>query len=370
MKHIYSCSSDYRILITAFLLAVLLSACNSPDTEPTFSNNPYPLAEPGPYAVGKRTFIAMDDDRNGREVSITLWYPTIAGEEDTNSNPVQDAAPDSSEAPYPLLLSSTKLAKIFAPYLVSRGFTWASVDRIDYWTQYNEQMVSQPRDILFMLDQVATNPPRELECMIDAEHAGVIGYSFDGYNSWALSGARIDPVFYQTQCAHPDAIDAALQPNISAWGYCALADAEKWDAFAEAAGEAITASNDGLWQPMTDARIRAAMPMAGDGWLVFGQRGLAAVDRPILVIVASKDEVYEEEALMFNHLGTSERTFITFAGQDHMMVLDDQYVAKMAHFAVAFFGYHLQGRKDYAQYFSQEFVEQHQDLAWGILTTE
>ena len=33
---------------------------------------------------------------------------------------------------------------------------------------------------------------------------------------------------------------------------------------------------------------------------------------------------------------------------------------------VAFFGYHLQGRDDYAEYFSEEFVAQHDDLAWGV----
>lgn len=36
----------------------------------------------------------------------------------------------------------------------------------------------------------------------------------------------------------------------------------------------------------------------------------------------------------------------------------------MVHFAVSFFGYHLQGHKDYAKDFSKEFVEQHDDLGW------
>jgi hypothetical protein len=38
----------------------------------------------------------------------------------------------------------------------------------------------------------------------------------------------------------------------------------------------------------------------------------------------------------------------------------------MAHFAVAFFGYHLQGRQDLAGYFSEDFVAQHDDLVWGV----
>ena len=36
---------------------------------------------------------------------------------------------------------------------------------------------------------------------------GVLGYSFDGYNSLALSGARIDPKFYLEQCANASSVN-------------------------------------------------------------------------------------------------------------------------------------------------------------------
>ena len=49
-----------------------------------------------------------------------------------------------------------------------------------------------------------------------------------------------------------------------------------------------------------------------------------------------------------------------------MMVLDQQVISRIDHFAVAFFGYYLQGRKDFARYFSEEFVTQYNDLAWGV----
>ena len=48
-----------------------------------------------------------------------------------------------------------------------------------------------------------------------------------------------------------------------------------WDEFVILAGPAITTSADGLWQPMTDARIKAVMPMAPEGAWLFGERGLA-----------------------------------------------------------------------------------------------
>lgn len=131
------------------------------------------------------------------------------------------------------------------------------------------------------------------------------------------------------------------------------------------AGDAITTSEDGLWQAMTDERIRAVIPLAGEGWWLFGEKGLAAIDRPVMLVVSTNDGLYAENVQIFDHLAESDRTLVSFIGQGHMMIYENEMIARMAHFAVAFFGYHLQGQEDLAQYFSQEFVEQHEDLAWG-----
>jgi predicted dienelactone hydrolase len=229
-------------------------------------------------------------------------------------------------------------------------------------------MVDQPLDILFALDQVASNAPEELEGMIDAEHAGATGYSFDGTNALVLGGARIDPEFYLGQCASADATAEAILSLFPSEYQCAAAS--DWDEFAAQAGEAITTSEDGLWRPVTDARLRAVMPLAGEGWLLFGDNGLAAVDRPTLLIVATQDELYAENALIYGLLGTPEKALISFIGPGHMMIYNPEMVARMAHFAAAFFGYHLQGREDLAYYFSEDFVTQHDDLAWGVYEGE
>jgi len=323
------------------------------------SPTPYPfvLAEPGPYLVGKRTFMVEDASRANRPVSIVVYYPALQPTEPSSNLAYTDAEPDLSGAPYPLIVSSRKMAGTMVLNLVPHGFVWAAVDKI-----YDEQLYQQPLDILFTLEQVASNPPAELEGMIDAEHAGAIGYSFDGYNTLAMSGARLDPEFYLSQC-----------PNFQAnprqfWGtsenYCGPAN--DWEAFSAGAGPALTQSQDGMWQPMTDPRIRAVMPMAGEGWLLFGERGLAAVDRPTLIIAGTKDVLYPENALIFKHLGTPDKMMISFVGETHDMIFTSDQISRMAHFAVAFFGYYLQGRDDLAWYFSEEFVSQHPDLAWGV----
>ncbi|MFC2029939.1 alpha/beta hydrolase family protein [Chloroflexota bacterium] len=331
---------------------------------------PYPLSEAGPYYGGKRRYAFEDASRDNRPVGITVWYPALPPEGSSGPKLLVgvDRDSDRSGAPYPLILSDTKTASILAPYLVSHGFVWASVDRIDTWDLYDAELIEQPLDILFALDQVASNPPEGLEGMIDAEHAGATGYSFGGYNTLALSGARIDPEFYLAQCANADATAEAVISVFSTRYQCAVAD--EWEEFAAHAGDVIVSSEDGLWQPMTDRRIRAVMPLAGEGWVLFGREGLAAVDRPTLMVVATGDIWYPENALILEHLGTPDKSLISFVGPSHMMVFEPEMVARMAHFAVAFFGYRLQAREDLAWYFSEDFVAQHDDLAWGVYAGE
>jgi hypothetical protein len=311
---------------------------------------------------GRRSYSLQDASRGNRPVGITVYYPAIRPPDSSSRFPKLDAQPDLSGAPYPLILSSTKMAGDLAPYLISHGFTWVSVNKLDTYAHMEEQMYEQPLDILFALDQVAVNPPEGLEGMIDAEHAGTIGYSFDGYNSLAMSGARIDPEFYQAQCTRPDATTEAIQTAMTSFN-CGPAD--NWDEFSTSAGEISTPGEDGLWQPMTDARIRAVMPLAGEGWWLFGERGLASADKPTLIIVATNDQLYNENVLIYNHLGSPDKTLISFIGPGHMMIYNEEYKARMAHFAVAFFGYHLQGHEDLAWYYSEDFISKHEDLAWG-----
>lgn len=324
-----------------------------------------PLSESGPYFPGKRTYPFVDADRGNREVEIVVWYPAIRPDGYTGTV-ARDAAPDLSAAPYPLILSSAKSGYVFAPHLASHGFVVAGVSRQDSANRWDMWLIDYPLEILFALDQIAANPLDGLEGVIDADHAGAMGYSFDGYNALALSGARVDPEFYLEQCAKAPTMEPAL-PEWWIEYICVMAS--KWDEFVAQAGPAITASDDGLWQPMTDERIRAVMPMAPEGAWLFGESGLAAVDRPTLLIGATEDglNIYDLEAVyIFEHLGTPDRTLLSFVGEGHMMIFDSDPVARMRHFATAFFGYHLQGRADYAEYFSEDFVAQYDDLAWGV----
>jgi len=339
-------------------------------TVPQVSLEPvlFPLSEPGLYHVGTRTFTFEDASRGGREVGIAMWYPAVRPAASTDSRPTHDADPDVSSAPYPLILSSAKTGATFAPHLASHGLVVAGVTRMAPANRWGLWLIDYPLDLVFALDQIASNSLGGLEGMIDANQAGAMGYSFGGYNALALSGARVDPEFYWAQCAEAPTMEAAPP----AWWIEYICDmAGEWEEFAAHAGDTITVSDDSLWQPMTDERIRAVMPMVPEGAWLFGERGLAAVNRPTLIIGATQDTicVYDLEAVyIFEHLGTPDHTMISFVGEGHMMVYDADQVARMKHFATAFFGHYLQGRDDYAGYFSEDFVAQHDDLAWGVYT--
>jgi hypothetical protein len=334
---------------------------------PTVEPPAFHLSAPGPYHVGRTRFSFEDPSRLQRQLSMTVWYPALPPTDPTATAPTVGASPDMSAAPYPAILSSTKLAGFVAPLLVSHGFVWVSVDGLDTYRYMNNEMFDQPLDILAALNHVGSSQLKGMVGMIDADHAGVIGYSFDGYNTLALSGARIDPQYYLDQCPTPDTTTAQILSRYSSFN---CAPAELWSEFSSQVGAAITTSEDGLWRPMTDPRIRAVMPMAGEGWWLFGERGLAAVDRPVMIIVATRDPLYRENALIFSHMGTQEKSLISFVGPEHMMIYNADMVARMAHFAVAFFGYHLQGQADLKYYFSEEWVAQHPDLAWGVYSDD
>ena len=158
------------------------------------------------------------------------------------------------------------------------------------------------------------------------------------------------------------------QPKLEAWYLVYTCDlAKKWDEFTAYVGDEITVSDDGLWQPITDERIRAVMPMAPNGAWLYGERGLVRVNIPVLMIQATEDSLYQptEAAFIFENLRTPEKFMISFIGKEHLMVFEIKPANRMKHFAVAFFGYYLQEREDYAEYFSEDFVSQVDDLAWG-----
>src|SRR5512139_3615571 len=98
------------VLSVAFLAVLVLSSCAP--------QNPFPLSEPGPYGYGtKGAFSEMysfiDTNRADRAVEIMVWYQDKVQANATSTTYNIDAEADPSGAPYPLILSSAKVASYF-----------------------------------------------------------------------------------------------------------------------------------------------------------------------------------------------------------------------------------------------------------------
>ncbi len=224
----YACGSPaqptYQVTSTATFTAV-----PPEDLRITPTIGPLPLSLPGPHAVGFRRMIKyVDERRNEREVVLSLWYPAEAAQDPSIRQPIDDATPDLSGAPYPLILTSTKVGFYFAQQLASYGFVVAGVNGQDSKDEWGQWLIDYPLDQLFALDQLSLYPPEVLEGVIDTDHAGAMGYSFDGYDALALSGARVDPEYYLTKCASP----SSNEPPLPEWWIEYIcAPAKDWDAF-------------------------------------------------------------------------------------------------------------------------------------------
>ena len=361
-------TSEQTTDLPAQSTATLPMAAQTPVSATPISNL-FPLSDPGPYFVSSREYKIVDESRNGREIGLVIQYPAVAQTDNIGRALTQGAIPDMSGAPYPVILTSPNSGNvIFRSHLASHGFVMVIVEYpslydIDYW---DLQTIDHPRDIIFVLDWMAANSPDGLKDVIDTDHAGVAGYSSDGDKALVLSGARIDPGSYLTKCSGAPEVQSAAIGQWVRW-VCSLA--ARWDEFVADAGEGITKSNDGLWQPLTDKRIRAVMPMGAGGAWLFGERGLAAVDRPTFIIAGTQDTIVpysSESAYIFQNIGTREKYMVSFVGQGHLLVFNSRQTARINHFATAFFGYYLGGKSEYRSYFSEDFVSQFDDLAWGV----
>jgi predicted dienelactone hydrolase len=336
--------------VLLILSAAVAGSVNARDT------NALPLSEPGPYTVGTRNMTFVDENRDAREVDVTVRYPAVeAGE---------DALPDLSNAPYPLILYShghggnrLELAYL-TRHLASHGFVVAAMEQKGHGGLFvPTDVVDQPMDVLFVLDQLASLSESDLVGVFDPDNTGVVGYSGGGYDAIMVSGARWDDAYHWQWCAeHP-----GIYPQ-------ACSRSEQISAYRQQF-EPLPAQGE-LWQPITDERIKAVLPLTGGPGPVFGERGLASATVPMLLIAgtADHDAPYEWAGVfVYEYWGGDERALISIIGANHLFGYgaNSPKTAVVMHFATAFFGYYLQGQEDYAQYLTADFVNGIGDLVWG-----
>ncbi len=350
------------------------STAVAPSTEPTeesaeeVESDGAELAQPGPFGVGRFNVETTDPDRDERVLRILVFYPAVTD----SARPVTEAEPDLAGAPYPVVVGDGNIGTTMGPHLASHGLVFAAVIGQSTWgLALNTNMIDFPMDHMVALDTLEALADHTLAGVADTNRAGTIGYSFGGWDALMLTGARIDPDHYARTCAsRPD----AWSDN---WWTYICGSPQRWQQVVTRAEEVGIATPDGLWEPMGDERIKAAMPMGAEGFDMTGPAGLADATAAVLLIGAGADQINDFDpatTMLFEHYPRAE--LITFTEAGHMMIFEPDAVAQMRRFAVAFFGLHLGDVDAYAEYLTEEYVEEvapllgaaesFETLVWGV----
>lgn len=257
----------------------MLQACTG-DGTPTTTEEVDPLtrfSEPGPWAIGyeERTVTWTDELlAEPRELRLAVWYPTDA----TTGLPVVYLGVEVEEGvyggvepvdqPLPIAVFShghqgyAENSSFLMEHLASHGWLVLAPDHTDntlvdgddretsiYW--------ERPLDLSAVLDAAASIHPVTDEVV-------AIGHSFGGYTVHALGGATY---------AIDDLLPACLDGSDTS-SFCSTMDEAQADQFRAGLG---------------DPRIKAVVAMAPGDFRLFGSGGIAAIDRPELLMTGGHD---------------------------------------------------------------------------------
>lgn len=343
-------------------LAILPSAGAQGDGPQGLRPDAPPYAVHGPYAVGTRDFVIDPDGE--QPLKITVWYPALnpdnASEAVTYDFGVGDllppamntmdghallnAAPDTKDAPYPLVIYSPGLMAsrfntlYLQEHLASWGFVVVTVDHFgtalidtlkiaseaDWNTFMNVNVffshVNRPTDIRRIIGYAEnlTAPGGDLANTIDTDHVAVTGHSIGGWTALAAAGARMHFNLFQDWCAQGNyaSLIITMVCGMSAEGTLV----ENEQQLIEAAGIDIQPGE--LWPSLGDPRVVAAMPISPGGVLTFGDDGLEAVQVPTMILFGSADAtaIPEYNAYrVYEHLASAQKSMVIFENGGHTM---------------------------------------------------
>ena len=328
-----------RVLVLAFALIVFAgSALAQSNRIDTVSPSAPELAAYGKYAIGVRTVQATDRNRPDilstkeggptarydRTLTLEVWYPAAlaAGQKPggdyraitrdpgvtatLHGQAVRDAAPLTSEAPFPLVIIShgypgnRYLMSHLAENLASKGLVTVSIDHKD--STYDDQkafastLYNRAFDQLFVLNEMerlgAPKSGSFLAGRLDASRTGIVGYSMGGYGVVNVIGGGYSKASETIAGAPPNKLLA-----------------ERGAANPE-------------YRKTMDPRIKAAIAiapwgMAGGFWDAEGLKGIAT---PVLFVAGSADDVagYEKGTkAIYQGAVNADRYLLTFVNANH-----------------------------------------------------
>jgi predicted dienelactone hydrolase len=233
---------------------------------------------------------------DGVELPVFVWYPAQAPQGDASlyvylGLETSEAYVDTPAAPgsYPLVLFSHGYGAVAVQSFsiceawAKAGYIVAAPDHVgntffDGGLSTNsadpEVLASlalrRPLDLGAVYDAVVgwnTDEDHPLFGAVDVNSVMVSGHSFGGFTALAVAGAQADPAFAAEACASGNAPSQ----------FCGVLE-----------------DFDPVLTPLAPTNlppIRAAIPMAPGGYVVFGPTGLASVSAPTLVLAGDLDNV-------------------------------------------------------------------------------
>ena len=250
-----------------------------------------------------------------RVLTVEVWYPAAKGTSPGGNysallrdgltsvtlqgQAARDAQPLAGAA-YPLVILSHGypgnrfLMSHLGENLASKGYVVASIDHpdstYDDMTAFGSTLVNRPWDQRFVLDALA-GLDSDLGAVIDADTTAIIGYSMGGYGALIFAGAGVT-------AAAPDFSYAAPQRLL----------------------ERNMVGTESL-ATLVDSRVKAVVALApwgrnADFW---DAAGLAGIEKPLLLIAGSVDDVSVYSALrqIFAETTGTTRHLLTFENANH-----------------------------------------------------
>lgn len=249
----------------------------------------YDPEEQGPHAVGRITSI-IDDDRGG-QLTVDVWYPATEAPEPTAYSPtiftgLAEYGAPRVEGKFPLVAfshgnSGVRWQSYFVTeWLASHGFVVVAPDHP------NNTLFDYDRD---RLGEVMTRRPGDISRAASwamgefgtEEDYLVVGHSFGGWTTLAVTGGDFDPDWVTNWC----------EPG-GAGELCGLFDA------------------GGEPPEPPDPRAYGGVAMAPCGWYTFGEGGLAGVEG-VAILGGERDDICSmEEEVQPAADGVGDPTFL------------------------------------------------------------
>jgi predicted dienelactone hydrolase len=160
------------------------------------------------------------------------------------------------------------------------------------------EFINRPKDISFVIDELARRNPSQFQGQLDLTNVGVAGHSFGGYTSLAVAGAQIDFDNLAQDCNLPySGINIAIVLECRAL---------------ELPRQVYN---------FRDERVAAVFAANPVNRSIFGEKGLSKISIPVLLGSGSYDPAANpifEQAIPFTWLKTPDKYLAMVEGQAHV----------------------------------------------------